>query len=376
MLSFWLRLVNAEGRSDEREDLLVVARVLQEAFKETGMECRLVDTGANGAPMVTGILGRERKGKPLLLSGHYDTVFRKGSFGPEPFRIDGGRAYGPGVLDMKGGIVIALYVVKALNHLGFDGNPLKIAFVGDEESGHEGSRTVEELRSFSEGCLFAFNLETGREDGALCVGRKGCADYSLTVRGKASHPGNAFRSGRNAIEEMAHKIIALQALTDADCHHTVSVGVVSGGTVSNVIPDLCTCKLDVRFETKEAFAALDREIRAVVSRPALEGTFSEVTLSEGIMTPYETTDGVRSLFDFVAATAERYALPVPTAVTLGGASDAAYIAETGVPVLCSCGVCGSGNHSFEESADVSSLLRRAELLAAAALEAKLFEKGR
>src|SRR5699024_9592704 len=165
-------------------------------------------------------------------------------FEEDPFYIEGNKAFGPGVMDMKGGIVIALYVVKALNELNYEERPIKIIFVGDEEIGHTGSISDEIIAREAEGGICAFNMEPGRMDDCLTVGRKGNIDCHVTVHGVGGHVVNAFLQGRNAIEEMAHKIIRLQSLTDYKNGNVVSVDVIEGGTVSNAIPDRCKIEID------------------------------------------------------------------------------------------------------------------------------------
>ena len=155
-------------------------------------------------------------------------MFPAGSWGPAPFRIEDGKAYGPGALDMKGGVVIALYVAKALNHIGYRQTPIKVIFSGNEEKGHVGSTGDQVFLEEARGCQFAFNMETGLHTGELCVGRKGHLGCHVEVTGIESHAGNDFESGRSAIEEAAHKILAIQALTDLEEGTTVNVGVIQG----------------------------------------------------------------------------------------------------------------------------------------------------
>lgn len=138
MLAFWKELVNHEGRYDEVENLREVAAFLKKGFEEAGFKCELVETGSEFAPVLTGVLGAERKGAPVLFTGHYDTVFKKGTYGDNPFHIENGRAYGPGVLDMKGGIAISLLCAMALNHVGYDARPIRISYAGDEEGDRGG----------------------------------------------------------------------------------------------------------------------------------------------------------------------------------------------------------------------------------------------
>lgn len=374
MIDFWEKLVNMEGRFDESVRLIKVAEMLKAVFEGEGFICDLFDAGAEIGQTLVGTLGSERTGKPILFSGHYDTVFKSGLFGNSPFRIEAGRAYGPGVLDMKGGIVVTLYVIKALNHIGFDRVPLKIVFVGDEENAHLFSTTKDILNEQTKKCLFAFNMETGRDDNKLCVGRKGNCEYIVTTHGVSSHPGNHFELGINAIEEMAHKIIDFQRLTADLNRYTVSVGTVKGGTVSNVIPDSCTIKIDVRFDTLKDCRHIEERINEICNRVYVKGTTTDVSCSLQML-PYETTDDVIALYDHVARTAIQYGLPAPGQAKMGGASDAAYITIAGTPVLCACGVRGSGSHTKEEFGEVKSLIERALLISMAIIHHEDFNAG-
>ena len=289
------------------------------------------------------------------------------------FHIENGRAYGPGVLDMKGGIAISLLCAMALNHVGYDARPIRISYAGDEEGDRTvaPNNTVNLLNESSKGCIFAFNMETGVADGGVCIGRKGAADYVVTVKGVAAHPGNAFAKGRNAIEEMAHKILEIQRLTPEDLSYTVSVDLVEGGVSSNTIPDRCQIRIDTRANTNKDAAHIKESIENICAKTYIEGTSTEVT-QEGTFPPYETTDGVMKLYGHLVASAEKYGLAVPSKSHLGGASDASRI---DAPVLCSCGVPGSGNHTSSEYADVEGFFERAKLLCAAILEADSFAEA-
>ena len=182
MIATWRDFVNTESWSKEPETVNIVAAKIKAEFEKAGMECRLEDMSPNGNALV-GIIGKDRPGKPIVFGGHYDTVFPKGTFGDNPFRIEDGKAYGPGALDMKGGITISLYVIKALEHIGWKENPIKIIYAGDEEIGHRGSKCGQLYLDESKGGLFGFNMETGLIDNALCIGRKGSLNANITVNG-------------------------------------------------------------------------------------------------------------------------------------------------------------------------------------------------
>ena len=212
----WKNLVNLEGRGSQAECMDEVANHLYKLFTDAGFACTL--DRPEGAPMVlTGELGTGRPGKPVLFGGHYDTVFTRGTYGENPFRIDEeGKAHGPGCLDMKGGIIISLWVGKALEAVGYKDRPIRINYCGDEEGYvcHEASTAF--MRKAAEGTAATFNMETGPVSNALCFGRKGAMLGSFEVHGVAAHSGNAFDKGRNAVAEAAYKMVALHELTDIE----------------------------------------------------------------------------------------------------------------------------------------------------------------
>lgn len=372
---FWKKIVDLGGCAHDTTSMNVLADVLKAEFEKLGMTCNLVDAGESYPPLLVGELPGHEKEKPILFSGHYDTVFPFDTYAHPAFRIDDESAYGPGVLDMKGGIAITWLIIKTLIESKESCPPLKILFVGDEETDRIGSNTVEHIMELASDCKFAFNMETGNMDRSICVCRKGVEEFEVTVNGVSSHPGNYFDRGRNAIEEAARKILLLQELTAEDFSYTVNVGTIHAGTVSNIIPDLCTFKLETRFQREADRQHLEKEIKNICQRTFIEGTSTQV-VSTGMLPPFETHEKEIALYEFMARTARKYGLPVPEKRTLGGASDAAYICQTNTPVVCAMGVCGENNHSPKEYADIASFLERAEFLLYAVLDHEDFEYGK
>ena len=213
IIADWKALVNLEGRGNQMECMDEVAYFLRDLFTAAGFSCTL--ERPDGAPFVlVGTLGANRPKKPVLFGGHYDTVFERGVFGANPFCIDEeGKAHGPGCLDMKGGIIISLWVAKALEAVGYQERPIRIVYCGDEEGYLCHSASAVFLRKAAEGVAASFNMETGPINNALCIGRKGAMLASFEVHGVAAHSGNAFEKGRNAVAEAAYKMVALHELT-------------------------------------------------------------------------------------------------------------------------------------------------------------------
>ena len=192
MLLFWEQLVNRQAGSKEVDRVNRIMHFLKEHFEREGIDCRLVDSKGS-ADVLVAELNADVPGAPLLLSGHCDTVFPSGSYPEDPFHIEDGFARGPGVLDMKCGVAQIFYLLVALKHFGYRDRPVKAILVGDEETSHYGGIADQILKDEAKGALCCFNMESGRLDHCMTVGRKGCLDCHITVRGVAAHAG-AYRS--------------------------------------------------------------------------------------------------------------------------------------------------------------------------------------
>ena len=362
MISFWRYLVNFQGCAKETARMTTLLQTVKSRLEQEGLLCRLIPSG-EGIPVLAAVDGPERTGKPILLCGHLDTVFPRDAYPENPFVIRDGIAYGPGTADMKGGTVMMLYIIKALRHIGFDRNPIKLLLCADEEIGHVGSQTPEIIRQEATGCLCAFNLETGRMDDCIAVGRKGGLDCHITVHGRSGHVGNDFLAGRNAIVEMAHKVIALQALSRYEEEGIiVSPDVIQGGTVSNAIPDFCKIEVDARFDHASDLERLKRQISEVCAVTHIEGTQTTVEFINDIPV-FEKTQANLDLLDQINQAAAEYGLPPFGTAFPGGNSDVSYISQAGIPAVCSCGVKGSGSHTMEECAIVDTLFQRTKMIA-------------
>ena len=353
----WKDLVNLEGSWREPKNMYVVAEHLRKLFSDAGVDCGIYCAKPDVPPVLTGVLGADRPGAPVLFSGHFDTVFDKGTFGENPFRIVNGNAYGPGVLDMKGGIIITLYVIKALEELGYADRPIRIAFCGDEENGPEHHIAMDIIKKWAEGCVAAFNMETGPVNGDLCVGRKWGLGGKMTVHGVSAHAGNKYEVGRNAVVEAAYKIIKLQNLTDMELGTHMNPAIVHGGTVVNCIPDTCTLTFSGRFVKQSEIDRVAKACEDMFSKPDVEGTSIEYSFI-GPFGGFETTEQIMALWQFVKDICTANGFPEVGHVYLGGGSDASSIALAGTPVLCGCGVRGEWGHTDQEYAVVSSMFER------------------
>ena len=365
MLALWQEMVNMESGSQDKPGIDAVAKKFQEVLTGEGAATRIVEMEKAGNMLVAEI-GAGRSQKPVLFMGHMDTVFAKGTVANRPFSLKDGKAYGPGVLDMKGGIVAAIYAVKALNSAGYDSRPLKMILAGDEEIAHVNSNAAEIFMAEAKGAEAAFNCETGFVDDAIVVGRKGTAVFELEVKGVAVHAGNEPENGRSAILEIAHKVIDIQKLTDWDKGTTFNVGVIQGGTVPNAVPGYAKIIVDVRYLDPALLPDIRRQLEEAAARIYVQDTITTLTEIPGIA-PMKTTEGVKELFAIVKKTYEENGWGSPYGKLVGGGSDSAYSVLAGVPTVCAMGVKGGRNHSPEEFAIVETLFARAKLLAACTL---------
>ncbi len=369
-LGLYREFVNRESWSKTPDKVRIFSDFLKAEMEKAGFECRYVPVGVNADTLV-GVLGKDRPGKPILFCGHMDTVFPTGMHPENPFKIVDGKAYGPGVLDMKGGILIALTTVKALNRIGYDERPIKFCFSGDEEINHTGSQGAEVMEAEAKGCLCAFNMETGMIDNYLCTGRKGCLRYTVEVDGVETHSGNDFQGGRSAIAEMAYKIIDFHNMTDLSIGSTCNIGTISGGTVPNAVPAHCEVVLDMRYTTLSGKEKLLARLDEICKKTYIDGTSTKYAFLNKLDV-FETTDEGMRFFEYVRGIAKEYGLPEVNGRPLGGGSDAASTTMAGVPTICSCGVRGQWNHTMKEYAVVDSIFDRSKMYVAAVANSDQF----
>lgn len=362
ILEQWKTLVNLEGKADELQAMDTVAEHLRDIFTQAGAACQLHRPHPQAPQVLTGVIGADRPGKPVLLGGHYDTVFRKGQFGDAPFRIDeAGNAHGPGCLDMKGGIIIALYVIKALEAAGYQDRPIRIVFCGDEEGGAHHFDGVPLIRDAARDCACALNMETGPINNSVCVGRKGGFISSFSVTGVSAHSGNNFEAGRNAVIEAANKMLAIHAMTDMAKGTHMNVAVVQGGKMWNSVPDHCEVTFSGRFAQNSEITRVLDELDALMAKTFVEGTTTTYQRPTQILGVYEQTEANMALWRFCDAVSQAHGLGEVGHVFLGGGSDAVQMAAVGTPTLCSCGVLGEWNHTDREYAVADTMFKRTKL---------------
>lgn len=379
MLAMWKDFVDTPSQARDREAAMKMADKLVAIFQDMGMRVTEHDVGPVNSRILEAYWGEDRPGKPVMFGGHYDTVNcsyvenaqpgAENEFDGTPhFRVDAeGKAHGLGCLDMKGGIVVAIWTIKALQAIGWSGRPVKILLAGDEDKGHFGADSPAMLTALAKGALCCFNMETGRVNNDICIGRKGGGEGEMTVTGVPAHAGNDFVSGRNAVLEMAYKEMELSKLTNLELGTTVTPTVIKGGTVPNGIPEFCHIYFDVRYRRYEEAERVKKAFAEIAARTYIEGTTTEYKYKEYQLPFDETPDGL-ALADFVAQVSREHGFGEMGQINLGGGSDACYFTIAGVPTICAMGVQGQYNHSDKEYAFVDSLYTRSKLMACAVLD--------
>jgi glutamate carboxypeptidase len=360
MMTLWKDLVNTDSGSENIAGVNAVAEKVKQALNEGGVTTRLFEFEQAGNMVFGEIPGSGHS--PVLLLGHMDTVFKADEAQQRPFTITDGKAYGPGVLDMKGGLVIAVFVARALKEAGFNERPIKLLFAGDEEIAHSNSNAAEIFMQQAKGCIAAFDCETGFIDNSVVVGRKGTATFKVSVKGVESHAGNDPKRGRSAILEMAHKVIDIQNLTNWDKEYTFNVGTIKGGRVVNAVPGNCEAVVDIRYVDPAIMPELRELVQTTLSKTYIDGTSTVLDYMAVGLPPMQTTEGVNKLFALWSRVSEENNFGTPKPIKTGGGSDAAYTVLAGAPTLCAVGVKGGKNHSTDEFAVVDSLFERSKLL--------------
>lgn len=301
--------------------------------------------------------------KPVVLMGHRDTVFPKGEVAKRPFTIKDGKAYGPGVADMKAGVVMNAFVLAAFKALGGNPAPLRGLITSDEEIASPSSRPV--IERVARGARCVFNSEPGRPSGAVVTGRKGGVFMVLEVEGKAAHSGGAFEKGISAIGELAHKIVAIHALTDLKKGVTLNVGLVRGGQSVNTTAPSAVGEIDMRYVRPEDRATTLAAIERIVAKSTVPGATAKLTI-RGEFLPLVASVEAEALFAGYRTAAADAGLSIVGEFS-GGCADSGFTAAVGCPTLCSTGPVGANAHTVEEVLELDSLVPRAQALALAIL---------
>jgi glutamate carboxypeptidase len=296
--------------------------------------------------------------KPVLLLGHFDTVYDVGTLRTMPWREENGRLYGPGVFDMKGGIAQMMFALWAAREVrGGLSRPVTVLLVSDEEGGSASSRALTE--KIARQCAAVLVCEPAGPKGALKTARKGVGSFLMKITGQAAHAGLDFEKGHSAILELAHQIQAISRLTDLQRGVTLNVGVVRGGTRTNVIAAEAVAEVDLRIAKKADGAVMERKLRGL--RPT--NPKCRIEIEGGInRPPMERTQQVVALYELARKIARQLGFPLAE-IAVGGGSDGNFTGGIGIPTLDGLGAVGEGAHAAHESIVAAELPRRAALLA-------------
>jgi glutamate carboxypeptidase len=355
-------MVNVDCGSYTPDGVNRIAGLVTDALRAEGATVdRVPHEPVEGASRLGDVvIGRiEGDGPRVLLIGHMDTVFDPGTAAERPFRIDGGRAFGPGVTDMKAGLLAGLHAIAALHEAGerpaltFVANP-------DEEIGSPFSSSfIRELAAAHDAVLV---LECARANGDIVSARKGIADYHVQLIGRAAHAGVEPEKGRSAIVAAARLVLALHDLNGRWPSVTVNAGVIAGGTRPNVVAERCELQVDLRAATAAAFDEAAAEVERLATALVVDGVRSELRRTAG-HPPMEKGAGSAKLVAQAIAIAAELGFELRDAAT-GGASDANTTAALGVPTIDGLGPVGGDDHSVDEWLHVGSIVPRTTLLAA------------
>jgi len=350
------QMVNMESPSTDKVLVDRFARFVGSQFEAIGGAVEYVPAERFGDHLLVKFPGKTSN--QILLLGHTDTVFPAGEVAKRPFRNMNGKATGPGVFDMKAGILIMWSALRALLKTG---NPLEndvtVLLTSDEEVGSSTSRALLESEAISASAVFV--LEPSLPGGVLKTARKGVGRFTIKAIGRAAHSGVDPAKGINAIEEIARQVLLLQAMNNAELGTSVTVGVIQGGTRSNVVPAEAAIEVDVRVATIEEASRMATAVHAL--QPQLSGARLEVRGLINRPPMVRTSDSVR-LFELARSVGKELGIDIDEGST-GGASDGNFTSALGIPTLDGLGAVGDGAHAIDEYVEIASLPHRAALIA-------------
>jgi glutamate carboxypeptidase len=352
-----LRWVDVESPSHDPDAVNHMADHVEEGLAMIGMKVERT-LGRDGYGDILKARTPWGEGPGILVLSHIDTVHALGTKdGANPIRREGDKVYGPGIYDMKAGAYIAFYAIRHIIRQGKETPlPLTFMYIPEEEVGSPTSRDmiIEEAKKNK----YVLVTEPAREGGKIVTARNGRLEYEISVTGRPSHAGARHMDGRNAIKEMAHQIIKLEGLTDYDRSLTCSVGTITGGTMTNVVPSECSVTVDIRVPDMETA----EEVMAIVEGLEPVDPDCSITVTGGVdRPPYDKFDGIAALFEHAKKVAAKIGFELQDLKT-GGGSDGNFTGALGIPTLDGLGADGHGAHSFDEYIYFSSLEERAKLM--------------
>ena len=358
MLSLMADLVNIDSNSFDKAGVDKVAARLRVFFDNHRIPYDTIPLTDHGDALRAVVSGGDGN-KTILLCGHRDTVFATGEVEKRPFSTRDGKAFGPGVADMKPGLVINAFILAAFHKFGGHPNPLIGLFTGDEEIGSPSSKDI--IIAEAEKARLAFNSEPSRPSGNIVTQRKGGIFCHCAIKGVAAHSGGFFTEGRSAIAELAHKIQALHALTDLERGTTINVGLVRGGQSVNTVAAEASCDIDIRYQDTAERDDILTQVKTICEKVYVEDTSSSFSI-RGEFQPLNPSAQSKELFALYQESAAQDDVIVEGEHS-GGCADSGFIAAAGTPVICGVGPVGGNYHRPDEWMQIDSLAQRARFIA-------------
>ena len=358
MLALLKDLVDIDSNSFDKAGVDRVGSRLVAFFDEHEIPHETIPLEFHGDAIRAVVSGGDGN-QPILLCGHRDTVFPTGEVQKRPFSTADGKAFGPGVADMKPGLVINAFILAAFHKFGGHPNPIVGLFTGDEEIGSPASKDV--ITAEAEKARLAFNSEPSRPSGNIVTRRKGGIFCRCEVTGVAAHSGGFFEDGRSAIEELARKVQALHALTDLEKGITINVGLVGGGQSVNTVAAHANCGIDIRYREIPDRAHIWSKVRDICETTTVNGTSSTLQVT-GEFYPLNPSEQSAELFAIYKDVAAEDGIRVEGDHS-GGCADSGFIAAAGTPVICGVGPVGGNYPRPDEWMQIDSLAERARFIA-------------
>lgn len=350
-------LVNIDSGSRVPGGTSLMADYMEAKYRELGLAVKRIESEKGLGPCLEVRNHPEKEKLDVLFLGHMDTVFPAGEPERRPYREEGELGYGPGIMDMKAGLLSTWYLVKNLVE---DGTRLNFCVAHNSDEEISSLESQEWIKKLAEKADITIVMEPGRKNGEYVNERKGLARYKVTVEGVAAHAGVAPQDGASAINELAELILKLAALSNYEIGTSVNVGIISGGTASNVVCDLATCVVDTRFDSIGEHDKIEESLKQLERRRVNPRT-SVTIVREGFRPPMNKTEKTEAMMALMEQQASLIGMEMKWVKT-GGGSDGNFAAFAGSAVIDGAGPAGDGAHGKKESLQLNTIEPRMELL--------------
>ncbi len=345
-------IINIDSSSDNKSGIEKVARFFEKRFMAIGFDTKVLFLGDERVPCLVAEHRPSKKPFDIMFLGHMDTVFPIGEVENRPFSIKGNKAFGPGVCDMKGGLLVVLHVLETLKHEGIlDSLSLCVTFNGDEETGSNTSKDW--IMSTAQKSMRTFVFEPCRPGYRFVLQRKGGGWFQVIVKGQEAHAGADPEKGINAVVELAHQVVKINELNQNEKQTSAHVTVITGGDKVNIIPNKAQASVDVRILKLEEKEPVETFFSTLPKSPHLKG--AQITVQGHIdRPPMEAGEKTRKLWDLIQSTGQQMGLPME-AISTGGCSDGNYTSSMGTPTIDGMGIVGANSHRADEYVELDSI---------------------